>query len=246
MCLNLVTIGPQMAMAQCKYSLAAGRLGREDDGTAASAEGCHIPLVARFCRLVPLISCLLACCSIQAAAAETSTTRLRQHTRELLRQQAIAADGVSKDAAVAALCDMYVILRNDPRYFSSDMLREDAMQVRRRLIGIARRRTGQLRRDGIARPSGLSAGVDSAIESALSQEGDPQGPSRQPLALGGGAIQDEGWRLVELIQRVVAPDFWENRGGPGAIRYFAIRRVLVVRATTDVHEQIKDLLMALR
>ena len=141
---------------------------------------------------------------------------------------------------------MYVILRNDPRYISSDMLRADAMQVRRRLIGIARKREGQLRRDGVARPSGLSADVESAIQSAVSQAADPRGRPREPLALGGGAIQDEGWRLVELIQRVVAPDFWENRGGPGVIRYFAIRRVLVVRATTDVHEQIKDLLMALR
>jgi hypothetical protein len=61
-----------------------------------------------------------------------------------------------------------------------------------------------------------------------------------------GPLPDTGWELVELIQRVVAPDFWDSRGGPGTIRYFAMRRVLVVRATSDVHEQIRDLLMALR
>ncbi len=54
------------------------------------------------------------------------------------------------------------------------------------------------------------------------------------------------WQLVELIQRVVAPDLWDVQGGSGTIQYFAMRRVLVVRATTDVHEQIRDLLMALR
>ena len=60
------------------------------------------------------------------------------------------------------------------------------------------------------------------------------------------ALPDTGWQLVELLQRVVAPDFWERQGGPGTIRYLAMRRVLVVRATSDVHEQIKDMLMALR
>ncbi len=120
------------------------------------------------------------------------------------------------------------------------------MQVRRRLISIARRREGALRRAGVPRPSELSADVDSAIESALSEGHDSPADRLRPQAQGGGAFQDEGWRLVELIERVVAPDFWDNRGGPGTIRYFAMRRVLVVRATTDVHEQIKDLLMALR
>ena len=59
-------------------------------------------------------------------------------------------------------------------------------------------------------------------------------------------IPDTGWQLVELIQRIIAPDFWESRGGPGSIRYFAMRKVLVVRATTDIHEQVRDLLTALR
>ena len=67
-----------------------------------------------------------------------------------------------------------------------------------------------------------------------------------PSGLAAPGIPDTGWELVELIQRIIAPDFWESRGGPGSIRYFAMRRVLVIRATTDVHEQIRDLLMALR
>ncbi|MDB4353266.1 hypothetical protein N9Z64_00900 [bacterium] len=61
-----------------------------------------------------------------------------------------------------------------------------------------------------------------------------------------GGVPDTGWELVELIQRIIAPDFWETRGGPGSIRYFAMRKVLVIRATTDVHEQVRDLLTALR
>ena len=87
-----------------------------------------------------------------------------------------------------------------------------------------------------------------AADATLSEQFGPASRSNANAggAGAGGAIADSGWELVELIQRVVAPDFWDAQGGPGAIRYFAMRRVLVVRATTDVHEQIKDLLMALR
>ncbi|MCG8650867.1 MAG: hypothetical protein MI861_13595 [Pirellulales bacterium] len=181
-----------------------------------------------------------------AAAEETSLTDLRQQTRTLLRNEAVAPEGYKKDAATAALCDMYVILRHDQRYSESEMLRSDAAKVRRRLITIARRLEGQLKRQKIARPSSLTAEVDAAIEAALTDGGEKLGSFAKPTAAGGAPFADEGWRLVELIERIVAPDFWESRGGPGAIRYFAIRRVLVVRATTDVHEQIKDLLRALR
>lgn len=62
----------------------------------------------------------------------------------------------------------------------------------------------------------------------------------------GNGMFDNGWDLVDLIQRIVQPDFWETKGGPGVMHYFAARKVLVVRATSDVHEQIKDLLIALR
>lgn len=60
-------------------------------------------------------------------------------------------------------------------------------------------------------------------------------------ALGGGP-----WQLVELIQRVIDPDLWDVHGGSGTIAYFAMRRVLVIRATTDTHEKIRELLAALR
>ncbi len=76
-----------------------------------------------------------------------------------------------------------------------------------------------------------------------------QNPGAGHIQRGGqaaGGIPDTGWELVELIQRIIDPDFWDSRGGPGSIRYFAMRKVLVVRATTDVHEQVRDLLMALR
>lgn len=168
-------------------------------------------------------------------------TMLRKETSELLRRQATLPSGTAKDDATTALCDLYVVLRSDSRYATSEMLRGDAMKIRRRLLSTLRARQHELRRNGIDRPSELSEQVESAIQAAIA---DAQ--AEQPGAAGGAALADNGWQLVELIQRVVAPDFWEPRGGPGSIRYFAMRRVLVVRATSDVHQQVKDLLTALR
>jgi hypothetical protein len=179
--------------------------------------------------------------------AESPLTKLRQETRELLREEAIASSVASKEAAVHALCDWYVVLRSDQSYEASDMLQGDAAKVRRRLLSIARSRESQLKRDRVPRPDEISSQVDAAIRSALSEEttvSDLLESSKTGMAPGG--LADDGWQLVELIQRIVSPDFWEPTGGPGAIRYFAMRRVLVVRATSDVHEQIKDLLTALR
>ena len=79
--------------------------------------------------------------------------------------------------------------------------------------------------------------VDAVIGNAASDD---------PVGFGGGVGGDEAGRLLELIRRVVRPDFWQSTGGPGVVVYDAARRVLVVRATSDVHEDLKDLLRALR
>ncbi len=183
-------------------------------------------------------------------AAEVSTTSLRQQTRTQLRLEANATVGQANDDAVAALCDLYVVLRSDSRYATSEMLQGDAAKVRRRLLTIARRKEIQLGRKEISRPAGLSDRVDAAINAALDDPNDSTSQASETRsavgAAGGGAAAGAGWQLVELIERIVAPDFWESRGGVGSIHYFAMRRVLVVRATSDVHQQVKDLLTALR
>jgi hypothetical protein len=169
--------------------------------------------------------------------ADAPWTRLRQETSDLLRQEATATDGAEKEAAVAALCDLFVVIRSNEQYSTSGMLQGDAAKIRHRLLSIARSRAVQLKRDNIERPADLSASVETAITTALADQA-TVGQLLQPSPAGGhggGAAVDGGWELVELIERIVAPDFWEPVGGPGTIR-----------ATSDVHEQIKDLLTALR
>src|SRR5262249_10390266 len=52
--------------------------------------------------------------------------------------------------------------------------------------------------------------------------------------------------LIKLIQHAIGPAAWHDRGGEGTIDYFSQGMTLVVRQTPEIHEQVADLLTALR
>ncbi len=183
---------------------------------------------------------------MSSQGAEPSLTTLRKQTQRLLKIEANTDDQEIKNSSAHALCDLYVVLRSDPRYATSPMLRGDAAQLRKRLMRISERHEMQLHRAQIPRPNDLDAKVNQALALIANKSLSDNRSETPPAGAGGGAAADEAWQLIELIQRIIAPDFWQPQGGPGAIRYFAIKRALVVRATSDVHQQVRELLMALR
>jgi general secretion pathway protein D len=66
-----------------------------------------------------------------------------------------------------------------------------------------------------------------------------------PGGLGGGAMADFD-SLIELITTTVAPESWDDVGGPGSIAPFPTNLSLVVSQTQEVHDQLADLLEQLR
>jgi general secretion pathway protein D len=64
-------------------------------------------------------------------------------------------------------------------------------------------------------------------------------------SMGGAALADFD-TLIELITSTIAPDTWDDVGGPGAIESFPTNLSLVISQTQDVHDQIADLLEQLR
>jgi len=80
--------------------------------------------------------------------------------------------------------------------------------------------------------------------------GGSQSRPSQPLGYGaggmGGAALADFDTLIELITSTIAPDTWEDLGGPGAIEEFPTNLSLVISQTQDVHDQIADLLEQLR
>jgi general secretion pathway protein D len=62
---------------------------------------------------------------------------------------------------------------------------------------------------------------------------------------GGGASADFD-SLMDLIQSTIAPDSWEQLGGPGTMQQYFANLSLVISTTSDIHDQIADLLESLR
>lgn len=61
-----------------------------------------------------------------------------------------------------------------------------------------------------------------------------------------GEPNDNGFELVDLIETILHPDFWQTNGGSGMAYYYRPLRILVVRATTTVHEDLEHFLERLR
>ncbi len=66
-----------------------------------------------------------------------------------------------------------------------------------------------------------------------------------PGGLGGGSQADFD-SLIDLITTTIAPESWDDVGGPGSVSGFETNLSLVVSQTQEVHDQIADLLKQLR
>ena len=70
-----------------------------------------------------------------------------------------------------------------------------------------------------------------------------KGKKRKPRK---AEMAQEAEKLIELIQTTITPKWWAPRGGPGTIVYFPRKGALVISQDEQTHEQIADLLTALR
>lgn len=57
---------------------------------------------------------------------------------------------------------------------------------------------------------------------------------------------DNSQQLMDVITSCIAPTTWDVNGGQGAARYYAPSQALVVRQTSEIHEQLLRILPKLR
>jgi hypothetical protein len=57
---------------------------------------------------------------------------------------------------------------------------------------------------------------------------------------------DNSQNLIDVIQSCIAPTTWDVNGGQGAVRYYAPSQSLVVRQTSEMHEQLQRIIPMLR
>lgn len=197
--------------------------------------------------LVGFIACALLAGG-SATAQERAYHEIDQDIREAMRQEARAKSLGERYAPTLHMTRLYRELLSDPRLAGSPTLRKYKARLWRRLVDIEheleRQRSyaeGDPRRDAVAVQLTINAASLASPARTLAAYGPPDAS-----ALGGAAVADEGWALVALIQQTIRPEFWDVNGGPGTIVYYAPLKVLVVRATSELHHQVGGGLRGLR
>ena len=180
-----------------------------------------------------------------APAKQRTRAEWVDEVRDALRHQAGAED-IGQPQAYVRLISLYQELLKDKSLHHSERSRL-RNRLRGRLLRLTeefyhdlRRRENRIevvRRRAEVEKNPEKLKLIEEDEAVLTQWGGMLG---QVLGGGGGgrAEQDHGEDLVELIERVIAPDFWDANGGPGRIVYYKNLKVLVISATSEVHEQI--------
>ena len=219
---------------------------------------------------------VLAVTGVDEAASPALTTQpaetrkfheINADLRALFRRESQARSDADRAAAVYEMTELYQEIRHDPRLDLSDTLTEYKIKLWSRLTRIKaeiNKAISHAERQSVDDPAatlsslqGLSereqsdatlavATTSGHLDLAGSAMGGPASVFSQASARGGRAIPDYGPALVALIERTIAPEFWDTNGGPGSIVYYQPLMCLVVRATTEVHHQIGGATGALR
>jgi len=200
--------------------------------------------------------------SVAGATPVAAPRRYHEIERDMtdaLRSEARAEDPQAQAEAVRQMCGVYRELAGDPRLATSDELKSYKAKLWSRMTRVKRELEQR-----VARQSGqVSGGGPSQAESPAIQEAAAGlatqlsysnytlgGPayvlSHSGAAFGGGAVNDHAQELIDLIQRTISPNFWDVAGGPGSMFYYRPLMALVVRATSEVHDDLGGLLGALR
>lgn len=93
-------------------------------------------------------------------------------------------------------------------------------------------------------PSKLGANMMGQYAPGGSQGG--FGPQNPPSGMGGGGAFADFDSLMNLIQTTVEPDTWEALGGNSTMAPYQQNLSLIISTTSDVHDQIVDLIDSLR
>ncbi|MDA1053078.1 MAG: hypothetical protein O3C40_21710 [Planctomycetota bacterium] len=181
---------------------------------------------------------------------------INRELRENLRREATARTKPERAAAIYQLTVIYSELKRDPRLFESETLMSYKNRLWGRLTKVKRdlqrefdRADEDVTADAKAAESvdELTAGLTDSLSLVGYSAGGPAHLLSQARGSGGGgAVPDYGPGLVALIERTIAPEFWDVAGGPGTIFYYAPLRVLVVRATSEVHHDLGGVLGGIR
>lgn len=191
-------------------------------------------------------------CGIEPIALDhpTKMAEFRDQIGETLRSEATVSSTTDHQQSLIQLCDWYAFIRSHREFDDFPLMQAESTKIRNRLLRSKRKLSNRLKREGIDRPDGLSEAVESKITQTLAHRTESGNSKAKELWRSTGASAgtgfDTGWQLVELISRTIDPNAWKSNGGDATMTYLATKRVLVVSATTQTHEELEAFLNALR
>ena len=163
---------------------------------------------------------------------------LRAGYRDVMRRSAnrvpddlleVAADLVTVYTAL----DQSKVIASGEAFRMRQALKPRLELTRERLMKSVRQDREQARRDAARRSK--SPRVELTDEARL-----------DATLAGGNAVAASAQQLIDLITATIAPESWEVNGGNGRIMFFRPLNVLVIRNSSEVHEQIGGTLQQLR
>jgi hypothetical protein len=184
--------------------------------------------------------------------------QLNDDLRDWMRREARAETRAERATAIRALCALHGELAADPRRPTSPTLQRYRAKLWKRLTAIKQELNREIARQERRSASGRGGadtlrreGSDASLADATAARRSSLGVRRAAAAekgarAGGPYPPDDGPALVALIEQTINPAFWDVKGGPGTIVYYAPLRAIVVRATTRIHEEIEKILRGLR
>ncbi len=175
--------------------------------------------------------------------------------RDAMKREALAENEAEQFTAIRDMAALYLELKHDPRLNEAPTLQQYKAKLWSRLTRVKKQLQRDIDRQN--RELGRTAEEIDAELLARQQADETAASLAQQLSLvsysmggpgklfaetgggfGGAPVPDNGQALVELIQTIIQPDFWDVNGGPGSIVYYAPLKVLVVRATHEIHRQL--------
>ena len=161
---------------------------------------------------------------------------------QALQLESVATIPALREAAVLELTELYREIMTDRRLLTSPTLNSYRIKLRVRLLTILKSMEYADRHKTTNKYSDQTLSLLNILQQHLSQSSKAMGGANRMLQ-GNAApgVPDNSPALINLIKTTISPDFWDINGGPGVIVYYPPLRLLVIRATSDVHYQIGGL-----
>jgi hypothetical protein len=178
---------------------------------------------------------------------------IRKEVSKLLRTESAATDDATRRRQVQRMSEVYLEVVGDERFVANPLLQQQKSKLHTRLLKIRdelRRRQSidqrsAQRRGGVddQGQSELAASLATHLQLASQTLG---GPGVVFAGASGGAPIDYADDLIDLITETISPTHWNVNGGEGSIMFYRPALALVVRASSEVQNNVGGLLGGLR